>query len=366
MISDNTLGLLETPHSNTGSDRQTGADDTGLSGHPDYLVVVGITNIKELIQAIWAVFGTNFDYSGAKPGTRGNHYSIILKSAQTIELAYDHDPLNPNLPCRFRLCIPGAPLSHVRPEELAKLGRYLLHNGCRSTRFDYAIDDFDRQLSIQEIIDCCESGDYAGAQCWRSYRSQRSRESRVGQTIYLGSSQSDKQIRIYDKYVESRGAINSIRYEVQWRDRLAHIAFEKFFTPTSRSDANSLLSKLAVGAIDFISRCSEILSRCPRKSFWAEFLQRIGQPIKISMRRIQPMISDKKRWIEHQVVGTLALISSCQGLASTLDWLYREIIAVRERDSPGAVAWRDTWRDRVLVESGQFEDWQVIQGWDAI
>jgi hypothetical protein len=53
-------------------------------------------------------------------------------------------------------------------------------------------------------------------------------------------------VRIYDKFVESKGEVNSIRYEVQWRDQLAHAAFEKFFSGDSRSAATAVLSSLAV------------------------------------------------------------------------------------------------------------------------
>jgi hypothetical protein len=78
------------------------------------------------------------------------------------------------------------------------------------------------------------------------------------------------------------------------------------------------------------------------------------------------MISDKKRWIERQVAGTIALIAGCQGLDKTFDWLYREVLAARDRLSPSAFAWIDTWRDRVIVESGEFEDWRAIQSWSAV
>ncbi len=353
-----------TPHSNTGSNRQE-PRESGIAAHPDYLVLCGKGNIQELIEALWAVFGVNFDHAGAKPGTRGRYYSCILRSAQTIELAYLKDDRS-QTDHLFRLSIPGKPLAHVRPEELSKLGRFCLARQYRCTRLDWAIDDYERTLSLDRIAAECSAGSYIGASSYRDYKSQVKGAKQCGRTIYIGSPQSDKQVRIYDKSVESSGEIDSIRYEVQWRGRLAAETFSILFQGGDRVQAYQSLSNLAVGAIGFVWRSSSVLSRCPVKEWWGAFVARVGEAVKLSVRRLQPMISEKKHWVEYQVAGTLAIISQCKGFDDTLNWLER---LIRERLAtmpPAGVMYCKSWFDRVKVESGEFDDWMVLQDWDRV
>lgn len=353
-----------TPHSNTGSVLQS-PTDTGVRGHLDYLVVVGVGDVTELARAVWSVFGTNFDWNGAKGGARGKYYEAIVKSAQGIEIAYTTTSREDGY-AEFRLSIPGAPLQHVHSSQTAKLGRYLYRNGYRCTRFDWAIDDFEHLLCMDELSSACERGDYSGAQSHRYFQRQKRGGYEIGRTIYLGSSQSDKQVRIYDKNVESKGAVNSIRYEVQWRDGLAQAAFEEFFSTSGCEEGERCLSSLAVGAVSFYRRRNPVLHRSTPLETWTEFVGRVGSASKLSARRIQPMISDKIRWIESQVAGTIGLISKIKGFDVTFNWLERIVREKIASMSTSAIAYVDTWRDRLQVERGDFDDWMVITEWERV
>lgn len=353
-----------TPYSNTGSNRQA-PPDSGIRAHLDYLVVVGTGDIEELCRAIWSVFGSNFDWDGAHGGYRGNYYEVILKSAQSIEVAFNPLPDSPTHG-RFRVSIPGQPLQHVRSHELHKLGRYLLSKRYRCTRLDWAIDDFTHLLDLDEIAEACERGDYSGAKSHRYFQRKNRGEYEVGRTIYLGSAQSDKQVRIYDKNVESKGKINSIRYEIQWRNELAQAAFEKLFSVGRHEDGGKTLSSLAVGAISFYRRRDAVLSRSTPLEVWSEFVEQVGGAIKMSVQRIQPMVSDKMRWIESQVAGTLALISQIKGFDDTLNWLERLMREKLNKMPSSGVMYVKSWFDRISVEKGKFEDWMVITDWDGI
>jgi DNA relaxase NicK len=179
----------------------------------------------------------------------------------------------------------------------------------------------------------------------------------------MGSSQSDKQVRIYDKNVESKGEVNSIRFEVQFRDDLAHYSFLMYFAHESCEPAVKEASSYALGSVDFIDRVSSVLSRCPRSAFWEDFIALVGEAVRLSVPRLQTMLSDKKRWVENQVVGTIALISRCIGYDDTLHWLQQQIREKLVARNTRADEFVQTWKDRLVVERGGFEDFFAISSW---
>jgi len=353
-----------TPHSNTGSPRQS-TPDTGVRGHLDYLVVCGCGDILELERAVWSVFGTNFDWNGAKGGMRGHYYEMILKSAQSIELAINPLPDSPSHG-NFRLSIPGQPLQHVHFHELLKLVGYLSRNRYNCTRFDWAVDDFDHSLSMDELADACERGDYSGANSHRYFQRKKRGHYEIGRTIYLGSSQSDKQIRIYDKNIESKGQVNSIRYEIQWRGILAAAAFKALSEVSATEEGCKKISMLALGGCHFYEKRNQVLSRSKSLANWEEFVRKVGGSVKLSARRVQPLISDKIRWVESQVVRTLALISQVKGFDDTINWLERRMREAAGKMPSSGIMYVKSWFDRISVEKGKFEDWMVISDWERV
>lgn len=353
-----------TPHSNTGSKCQPTLDTT-LAAHCDYLVCCGKIQIEELIKALWATFGVNFDFVRGLPGVRGRHYETILKSPQGIELAFSANKENAAKTV-YRLSIPGKPLSHIHQHQLAKLGRFLLNSDCRCTRFDWCIDDFSKQLCLDSIARCAKAGNVVGARKWRDIRSTGRNQAEQGRTVYLGAVQSERLIRAYDKEVESNGEIKSFRFETQWRNSYAHEAFTQYFGETDSKVATNTLSRLAVGSVRFIRRHSKVASRCPTVGWWAKFIKRVGGATKMSVRRLHPLISDKIRWIESQVMGTLAVISRVKGFDDTINWLERQIREKAAHLSSMQSCYTFTCFDRLVVERGDFIDWMVIQEWDKI
>lgn len=353
-----------TLHSNTGS-KQQGTTAVTLAAHCDYLVCCGKIQVEELIKAIWATFGTNFDFGNVLPGVRGRHYQFILKSPQGIELAYTVNTENAAKTV-YRLSIPGKPLSHIHQHQLAKLGRFLLNSDSYCTRFDWSIDDFSKQLCLDSIANFAKQNNISGARKWRDIRSTGRTTEEQGRTIYLGATQSERLIRIYDKNVESGGKIDSIRFEVQWRNTYAQEAFSRYFGEVDSEKATLSISKLAVGSVRFIRRSSMVVSRCPNVGWWDKFIKRVGGSTKMSVRRLQPLISEKIRWIESQVVATLAVISRVKGFDGTINWLERLIREKAGKLSSMQSSFVSTCYDRLIVEKGDFIDWMVIQEWDKV
>lgn len=354
----------QTPPSNTGSPRQiTTAPD--LRADLDYLVVVGSCDLDRVIHLVWCVFGTSFDFDNGKPGCRGNVYEMIVKSAQSIELGYSRSTTVVGA-YNIRLSIPGKPLNHIRPDRKTHLLNALYEMGCKCTRLDWRIDDYSCMLSIDEVEKCARDGDFTGARKWVAYHSGVTGDSTVGRTVYFGSSGSNKLVRIYDKAAESGGIQDCVRYEVQWRDELAHAVFSSIAGYTDWDSSVMAASDRAVGAIGFVRRDNSVLSRCDLIPWWDAFVSAVGTAVKTSVPKLQSMVSDKARWIERQVIRTISVISACWGRAQTMNWLSNELSKSLAKPDSDRDAYVKSWNDRRTVESQSVEDWDAMSKWNVV
>jgi hypothetical protein len=342
------LGTAQTPASNTGSNRQD-LHGTGLTYKLDYLVVTGVGDTDELIDIVWAATGVNWDYQNARPGTRGIHYDLILRSSTSIELAikYSHTDATQN---SYRLSIPGKPLGDLNSTTLSALGQELHRFGCRATRFDWAIDDYDRQLSVDWFEEQGKQNNYSGSREFGVWYKRRYGQMNDAKTVYFGSFQSDKLLRIYDKNIESKGKINAIRFEGQYRNAIAQVYFNALFHDKKFSENAQTISNYAIGSVNFIYRINAILSRCPVIDDWRTFCERVGQAIKISAKRIVRTIQEKMKWIEKQVAGTLAQIALCNGDVHTVRWIRHHIAVKKRQIKKGSNELSNSLRDKRIVD----------------
>lgn len=361
-------GFLETPSSNTGSFRQPsdarrpmpelskpiGVESDMLQGHLDYLVLCGnVSSVSDLESALWAAFGVTFLWSEARPGTRGRFYESNVVSPTGVSLSTIANTRIGGVD--YRLSVPGKVLSSVKEQTLRDFGRYLLSIDARCTRFDWAIDDYARQLDIDTIYAFCESGRVSGFGRCRLVRSLDVRRKTRGDCLYLGSVGSDKILRIYDKNVESNGEIDSIRVELQARDTIAHSYFADYFATPEIGDKIQRISMRAIGYYRFVEDVSEVLSRCPDVAWWAEFVRRVGGQIKVAVRRLAPMLSDKKRWVEKQVGGTLSLIFKCMGVVNGAEWLLETVQEKSREKEEYNQNYYDNWRERRRSDSENYD-----------
>jgi DNA relaxase NicK len=256
----------------------------------------------------------------------------------------------------WRLSISGGALSHIKKRRLTKLLRYIRASGAKCTRLDWAIDDFDRSLNLDDILTACKEGNYSGFLRYSSIESWDGKWG-TGRTLYLGSSQADKMIRVYDKNVESKGKVPSIRLEGQYRDGYAEAMWQALCgCIDGRGGYNGKLNSFCVGGIDFIERKSSVRSRCPRLQWWAEWIEKLGGSSRMSVPKVQTLVSDKKRWIEKQVVGTLAVLRKVMGTVESIEWLSNAIAKKAENMSDSAKAFCRTCVDRLKVETMEFEE----------
>jgi hypothetical protein len=328
-------------------------DDDTIRGHLDYLVLCGkVTNLQQLTGAVWAAFGARFDFANAKPGTRGKYYELNAATVCGLTLSLNH--IKSIQKIEYRLSIPGKPLQHIDGEKLHDFGRYMYAINAKCTRFDWAIDDFSRELDIDTIYAQCIDGNRHGFDSFSYYASGSRRQKRLGKTIYLGATDTDMLARIYDKNVESGGEINSIRWETQTRDAIANSFFAQYFCGRFCGENIRKISARAIGKYRFVQPVSQVLSRCPNLDWWESFVRRVGGQIKHSVKRLQPILADKISWVEKQVSDTISIICRCKGLDNTLKWL-QELIEQKETENKEKHdIFYETWKDRKYVFQGRF------------
>lgn len=357
-----------TPSGNTGSNRQppraSGNKSDGVSqmteksdileAHLDYLVLCGtVSSVDCLESACWAAYGVRFPWSEARPGTRGRFYESNVVSPTGVTLSTTPNTRVGGID--YRLSVPGKVLTSVTEQQTRDFGRYFLSIDARCTRFDWAIDDYSYQLDINTIVSHCESGRVSGFKRSKLIRSWNVGQEKRGDCLYLGSVQSDSILRIYDKGYESGGEIKSMRVELQTRDAVAHGYFTDYFSTPQIGDLCRRMSMRAISRYRFVEDVSEVLSRCPDVPWWADFVARVGGQIKVSVRRLPPMISDKKRWIEKQVCGTLSLIFKCMGVQRGAEWLLEQIQEKsREKEEYNQVYY-DNWKERRKCDTQSYD-----------
>lgn len=113
-------------------------------------------------------------------------------------------------------------------EVVRRLGAMGTEGALKVSRLDLALDDFDRSVLPRKFAEACVAGslDQEGSRLrpevvtrvrpdnWEWSR-------RDGGCFWLGGRKSPRLLRVYDKRGESKGAIPSVRFELQCRDEYA-------------------------------------------------------------------------------------------------------------------------------------------------
>ena len=178
----------------------------------------------------------------------------------------------------------------------------------RCSRIDIAIDDFSRMLEYEQIYQACEQGNYHGFKKSKSTKNHGGKWG--GWTCNLASRDGEKFIRIYDKYAESKGKINAIRYEAEISGKLSDKLFHLILGfPNNEAHYQMELINYAIGTIGFIDKVNKNISRNALLPWWEKWIEYLKAcPKKLHVRRITPTINSKKRWIDRAVSKSLSLL----------------------------------------------------------
>jgi Replication initiation factor len=178
----------------------------------------------------------------------------------------------------------------------------------RCSRFDIALDLYDKNFPLDSLDDALSHNDYSGFHVPQLYSNFRGH----GWTYYFGSRNSESYVCLYDKFFESRGLIDSQRWEQRYGRKKADYVFNRFADLVDFTCVPRFLYDFVIGGIDFIDKHSKNLDRCQRLDWFSSFLDYLSAaPLRISLPKIRTSIEAKMFWIARQVETSLALIGRC-------------------------------------------------------
>lgn len=224
---------------------------------------------------------------------------------------------------------------HVTPDLDIKL-----IYGWKCTRLDTSIDDFEKKVRPEDLRQIVGRGDFAGFKHKGHFDKIKNKwippcldyqESSMcdsngnvvwAGTQYIGSKQGNKTLYIYDKFLQSEGKLDCVRWEVRWKDELADVRFRRIYHELreNREGIGNIFASMTVGAVDFVDRqnadskwAAARVKDLPRYAFWQEFVDALGS---IHIPISAPEVTAEKvvGWINYQVATSLAALSEINGV----------------------------------------------------
>jgi hypothetical protein len=306
--------IYNNPDSNTGLDSQAELEAAqGVEARIDGLTIIWTYSASclvdqhilhyldialDMVDSIPRKIGVLWDYSHVSPS--GTLY--CLRRAE-------------NGLVRCRLAISGEDASRLGNARLRGFMVWAEKNllDLKCSRIDLAVDDYSKKLHFQQLENAISNQHHSGFKVSRTVRNHGSKFS--GWTVYLGSRQSEFMVRIYDKWAETLGLLNCIRWEAEIKGDTAEALFPLLLSfPTSEEEYQNILINYAIGKIKFIDTIDKNISRCPLLVWWSEWIEFIGcVPKKIFVARKQPNLAKTKQWLQKSVAKSLAMIRAGLG-----------------------------------------------------
>lgn len=198
------------------------------------------------------------------------------------------------------------PYKQSRLRKLMRVLRKKCHFKC--TRIDLCVDDFSRSLDIRQIKRATDKYHHVGFLDTVKFTEFGMKGSR-GLSISFGrrgSSGGGKYLVIYDKGLESKGKIDSIRVELSCYDRYAVQSFDQLCDLPYLCWGDIILGWIS-GAIDFRRRRDKNdrdPSNRPRLPWWKKFVSN-ATPLKPSSVYKVDSLERIAVWLFHQVAPSL-------------------------------------------------------------
>jgi DNA relaxase NicK len=224
--------------------------------------------------------------------------------------------------------------------------------GLECKRIDLALDDYEKSVSMEELEAASRAGDYAYAHRSKIIE-EGPRKGVNGKTVYFGSPKSNKLLRVYDKTVESDGAIDAIRWESQFRDSQADQIFGNWvnMAPSElATKGTAFLAEVVVGTVQFCDRSDESeehISNCPELPWWTAFKQRVGQGVRITAAKKKPLLEDSLNWITRAVMPKLSMVRKI--FAEGFQAYFESEMSAGEK--------RHNYSHKAIIEQSKLDGW---------
>lgn len=205
--------------------------------------------------------------------------------------------------------IPATLLEGLRLGRLVALLRSVHLHAQNVTRLDVTLDDWQKVIT-PEALRFLTTDPADRNKLFRDDIVTRAKQTkydsstgdRGGDTWYLGGTSGDTRLRVYDKYKESQGEVDAIRWELQLRNERAREALAQLIAVIDARKADGLsgaraleatagdwASRQLVGFVDFRDRNSDSnVSRADRRFWW---LALVTDAVKARPERVEPLLT---------------------------------------------------------------------------
>lgn len=322
--------------------------------NPDCISVVvdmipGIGAVRSLLSLVENTYQERIEFHEDTAVKNGCWWSGYGKGALRGIMVY-YNESNVNDYAKLMITLPGGCLSRVDYEVTRQMLKKLTRTGfmVSCSRFDAALDDYDKLISFEDVRSAVEAGNYSRFTKYEIVLSGGSENDEIGWTIYLGSRKSEKRVRFYNKTVESGGEKDCYRWEVQFRKFKANQAFHGWL---SAENPEKYLASLVTGSVDFLDRSSgdNHVDRLPRLDWWVDFVDFTVEGVRIACKKVVPSLEKSVRWFEGGGPASLLAMVSESHPEQWLDMLLNSIEEAKGRFSPMHRAKIQLFKDEQLL-----------------
>ena len=202
---------------------------------------------------------------------------------------------------------------------------------CQLSRLDIAFDDFNKRFTPADFVHFWYNGvdGTKGNLLQSPCRNFRSATSGIGGgcTFYLGG-RSNKMLRVYDKYKESKGKIDSIRYEFELHNRYANECAEmiaknqfdffaylqKYFIVVKQQKDGAPILKSKASMLDNAPEWDSFISENTGLTNNSQLIEFPKTPVAVTYER-------KRYWVHRYCAASTKMVIELEGIDSFFDMI---------------------------------------------
>lgn len=294
------------PISNTGGDCPSPSIECGVDYLRGTVPIKYSADIRQLLEDFFDVLlQLQVDRDG-RPLSSG-FYKLRHSSGHGVDvlsLNRAYDDSSPDNHCLVN--ISGSALARISVTELYSFFRALLCLEFSATRLDLKIDDFTKTVTPLLAFDAAENGNTKGFRVYRYIVDHQG-----SRTFYAGRRGSDgggKFLRIYDKFIESGGSVDSVRVEVELSSIKALEAFESL-SICHFSQWPNFIAAVVRESADFLDRDNGSRRACRSERFsWWSFIVDSPDSFEFTPVVRKPVIERTERWLKNQCAASMVAV----------------------------------------------------------
>ena len=228
----------------------------------------------------------------------------------------------------FNLSLPGRACQRAGTERLRMFFSSFVEAGAKARRVDLALDDYEKRITPARFLEEIRGPNkVTHSRKALTITGVELGMPETGETVYLGAPKSARRLRVYDKWFESGGLIDAIRWELQERKRAA----EKAAYDLAHGNWNEVIRSRLVGYVDFRER--ESAPRVQDRDRWGLYqeLMEGADKAEAYFPVEEKSIEEIEEWFVKQYGPTLAMLLQHHG---------GDLSAIAEYASDGRRRWR--------------------------